>query len=343
MYMLHAVEETDFSFDEMEDIEFVASATRSHERCHWGTPGCSTTNPGEMNSSAFVPQSKREISYHPPEGFVLAAHIVTDPNDGLSYFSDTIRKNGDLQKPLVIPYLECGVVGSTTEPIFIKAAYFRQFPQLAHPSTYSTSKEAKIIVALNRLEITVSGGTGEVDEDGETRLFEPGDVVLIEDLFGKGHKMRAARNSAEDAKDLSVLILIPTANHPYTPKRVSNRSSFSSVFQRMERYESKSMKPCEWETGMPSVLDSIAHSERNPFQVSTRGLLLISLGLSLSTMLTFFLSKVAPLQLAVGIGGACMIAGGTWGTVKLGTWLCDEVEASIQAKKLQKRMTKDTI
>jgi hypothetical protein len=44
----------------------------------------------------------------------------------------------------------------------------------------------KLLVALSPLEITVSGN------NEESRRFRPGDVILMEDTLGKGHKMNAA-------------------------------------------------------------------------------------------------------------------------------------------------------
>jgi hypothetical protein len=49
--------------------------------------------------------------------------------------------------------------------------------------------------------------------------------------------------------------------------------------------------------------------------------------------------KVAPLQLAVGVGGTCLIAGGTWGIIQGGEWLCDELETFVESKRLEARKT----
>ncbi len=48
---------------------------------------------------------------------------------------------------------------------------------------------------------------------------------------------------------------------------------------------------------------------------------------------------MAPLQLAVGIGGTCLIAGGTWGVIQGGEWLCDELENWAESKRLEQRNT----
>ena len=62
--------------------------------------------------------------------------------------------------------------------------------------------------------------------------------------------------------------------------------------------------------------------------IPIRKVILSSIGLTLSSAFAYFLSKVAPLQLAVGVGGLCIIAGGTYASVLGGEWICDEVEKS---------------
>ena len=39
----------------------------------------------------------------------------------------------------------------------------------------------------------LEGGVEITASDGETRVFEPGDVLLVEDLCGKGHDSKALR------------------------------------------------------------------------------------------------------------------------------------------------------
>ena len=70
--------------------------------------------------------------------------------------------------------------------------------------------------------------------------------------------------------------------------------------------------------------------------VSKRRLLLSAIGITVSSSLAYFLSKVAPLQLAVGIGGACMIGAGTTCIVKTGEYLLDEFTLWLDEQHLQK-------
>jgi len=71
--------------------------------------------------------------------------------------------------------------------------------------------------------------------------------------------------------------------------------------------------------------------------ISLQKVLLTIMGVGLSSLMTFFWIKVAPLQLAVGIGGLCMVGGGTLGIVMLGEMICDEIGEYIE-KVRQERM-----
>lgn len=192
----------------------------------------------QKNASTITidPEGGADGNIHrPPDGFVLSAHVVTDPNDGLSYFVDM---NSEDTQNLLVPFLECGAVGSATERFSVKSGSFRHFPSGSDPTAWSTAGggaggtgagddestttsasgehphgNPQLVVALHPLEITVSGNSGE------SRTFDAGDVVLMGDTLGRGHKMRAARgkrhhNSAHpEENDLSVIVL----NLPHHP------------------------------------------------------------------------------------------------------------------------------
>jgi hypothetical protein len=306
--------------------------TRTHERCHWGTPEChyvaaAHVDENSSDAKAFVAtkgggkndsplsstllsvqemsdiqqhRNHHPLAYTPPEGFILAAHIATDPITGLSYFEDTT--------PRTIPYQECGATGSTTELIAMKHAYFRHFPQSAHPSTWSASRQSRLVVALSRLEITVSGKISrepnsttttiiqsedddEEEDMGETRIFEPGHVILMEDFNPKGHKMRAAPSS-DHPNDLNVLILIPQ-HHSTTTPWVRSPGHYHSIGQQMV--------PCDdwghFENSTEAVQnkdDAWARPSRNLFQdrITVRRIGLGMVGMTISTAMAYFLSKV---------------------------------------------------
>lgn len=193
----------------------------------------------QKNASTFkFDKESHDGTVHlPPDGFVLSAHVVTDPSDGLSYFVDT---NAEDAQNLLVPFLECGAVGSATEHFTVKSGSFRHFPSGSDPSAWSTAGggtgtgdddattttaasasaehshygNPQLVVALHPLEITVSGN------GGESRTFDAGDVILMGDTMGRGHKMRAARrgkhiNAAHpEENDLSVMVLnLPHHHH----------------------------------------------------------------------------------------------------------------------------------
>lgn len=152
-------------------------------------------------------------------------------------------------------YVECGpTVESTTESFLLDDMVVRHFPHgaamghwinLAGGVTIEKSKSKteeieesyisdnidghpKLLVALTPIEITVSGN------DEETRTFYPGEVVLMEDTMGKGHKMRAARGESDDMKIL--MVSLPHSVHhtisdfnDYATEQKSKSSSDENV------------------------------------------------------------------------------------------------------------------
>lgn len=140
----------------------------------------------------------------------------------------------------VTAYLECGpTIESTTEAFSLSDMVLRHFPASATMGHWANlgggvtietetnegeksegpkyidgnnhEGHPKLLVALSSIEITVSGN------NEESRVFHPGDVVLMEDILGKGHKMRSAQvnhGKAESSRkpdahsqDMSVLMV----------------------------------------------------------------------------------------------------------------------------------------
>ena len=162
-------------------------------------------------------------SCDPPQGFTLSARIVTSPHDGLSYFLDVPQE--DIATMMTIPYtyLDCGEnIESLTEAFSLDDMVVRHLPagadighwvNLGGGVTIDSGDEdedssrryingnhdgrPKLLIALTPIEIVVSGN------DEESRTFNPGEIILMEDTLGKGHKMRA--NSR--GKDLSVIMI----------------------------------------------------------------------------------------------------------------------------------------
>ena len=183
---------------------------------------------------------KLNATVEPPKGYYLAAHVVTDPRDGLSYFASVEPSSSSSSadandRHLEIPYLDCGYSGSTTQAIPLKSGHFRHLPPGIHPQAWTTAtstrspgaallstlisgggdsseapsgghrKDPQLLVVLKPLELTVSGN------GGEARRFKAGDCVLLEDTVGKGHKL-----SPVDGEELSVLMLaLPRHHHAH--------------------------------------------------------------------------------------------------------------------------------
>jgi hypothetical protein len=227
----------------------------------------------------------------PPQGFELSARVVTSPSDGLSYFLDVPADPNALELEnwmMNIPYtyVECGpTVESTTESFLLEDMVVRHFPHaaamghwvnLAGGVTIERSKKdhdenelesyinesidghPKLLVALSPIEITVSGN------NEETRTFYPGEVVLMEDTLGKGHKMRAARGKFDDnsskshGQDLKVLMVsLPHSVH-YT---VSDLNNYARHQRAKSTSSTNTLKPNEpSEHPSPSSYSGAKHS-----------------------------------------------------------------------------------
>ena len=184
---------------------------------------------------------------NPPQGFLLAARIVTSPHDGLSYFLDVPEANIKMMMTIPYTFVECGRnIESSTESFPLEDMVVRHLPagadighwvNLGGGVTVDPDEEddkgsspryingnhdgrPKLLVALSPIEILVSGN------EEESRTFNPGEIILMEDTLGKGHKMRA--NSR--GKDLSV-IMISLPHTVHYPAAVVDWSSMTEEEQ----------------------------------------------------------------------------------------------------------------
>jgi len=309
------------------------------------------TRPSGGTAGEGEPTDNRIMSHVPPEGFTLTAHIITNPHDRQSYFTTAANDPQGPKDELLIPFLECGAVGSTTQGIPLHRAYFRHFPKSAHPTEFTPALEPHLLICLNQLEMVVSGG----NDGEEKRVFERGSVILVEDVMGRGHKLYSSDG------DVSVLMLTlpPSSSHHHgIGKKDESGSSVAGISRRvggglMSLFGKKRQKKNSKSDGMAnsdcllehdpaySALGLQSQSDAENDEISfvrtmarnaprKRRVAWASIGLGLSTLTAIFLSKVAPLQLAVGIGGACVVGGGTIGVVKGGEWVCDEIEVWIE-------------
>jgi hypothetical protein len=218
----------------------------------------------------------------PPEGFILTSRVYTDPTDKLAHF--------DNAQNVSLEYWECGVVGSTTSPLNVKHAYFRHALPRAAPNLWSGTEygtHPQLLIPLKPLELLLNSG--------EEQAFQPGDVILLEDVIKGGHKIRS------QGEDLSALLLT-------LPQHVSLNSSRRAAF-------------CQ----------SSSHSRILP---QIRKALFGGIGLGLSSLGAVFLGKVAPLWLSVGVGGLCFITGGTYATIMCGEYIWQEVELTLERQRL---------
>jgi hypothetical protein len=75
-----------------------------------------------------------------------------------------------------------GLLGFFTEPIGVKAFFFREVSAKYHYTWHNVVCREYVITLEGRAEIEVSSG--------EKRRFGKGDVLLAEDISGQGHKTR---------------------------------------------------------------------------------------------------------------------------------------------------------
>lgn len=288
------VPDDDELISEREDVGDWSTDQDNHG--HWGTPPSSSTSALDLthihhanpthtkNHTSFIPKSKlnekdtvtdskmakkmkshtTKLNYEPPDAFVLSAQIITPKQKRTSSFN----KNDVLS----IPFKDCNSEGTTTPAIPIKNISFRSFPKSAHPSSFIFTKG--FIIPLSKAEIKSS--------DGQHEIFEAGAVIWVDGEY--------QISSADDAKDLSVLIA-----NTRTQKHSSGSEKGLDLFGLPKM---TSMQSCNDDNDDEGVVKALATNIKS---ISVRRVLLSSLGLSLSSLITYFWIKVAPLQLAVSL------------------------------------------
>lgn len=90
---------------------------------------------------------------------------------GDSYFQD-----------IKIDLKEKGIVGHLSEKYPVKTIQFRTNPPDYNWDFHNAPARQFIILLDGKIEVTTSLG--------ETRIFNAGEVVLVEDTMGKGHKTK---------------------------------------------------------------------------------------------------------------------------------------------------------
>ena len=322
----------------------------------------------------------------PPEGFHITAAVYTGA-DGLSHFwindehglvendesaqptSENSTSSGEsppLKKPKTsrlphIPFLECNAVGSTTATLPFKHGTIRHFPCGAEPKSFSpTPHPGQLLICLSRLELIVSGNSEE------TRTFEPGDVILLEDTLGNGHKLRAACGESH-YQDMTVMLLTlahpaehdpPPMASPFIKSPTKSGGGWSIFKKAAKSKDSAIPAPCrtEYDPSFSSYYDATDDtipasvdtedesltatepnailSNPNPGSIKflvwnanrKRTIVLAGIGSAASVVGSIWLSKVAPIFVTLVFGGGCLAVGGTCAFVSVGDKLLDNVD-----------------
>lgn len=81
---------------------------------------------------------------------------------------------------------DCGEIGKLSDPQKATGVIFRETPADYDYDWHNAPKRQYIIMLDAGVEITVGSG--------ETRIINPGEVLLVEDTQGHGHLSKALRN-----------------------------------------------------------------------------------------------------------------------------------------------------
>lgn len=106
--------------------------------------------------------------------------------DGESHFED-----------VEIPLRDAGEIGRLSDAVPVQTVIFRENDPDYNYDWHHAPRRQYIVLLDGHIEIETS--------DGEKRQFKGGDVLLVEDTFGKGHRTRTV-----DARPRrSIFITIP--------------------------------------------------------------------------------------------------------------------------------------
>ena len=106
--------------------------------------------------------------------------------------------NGDTRfEDITIPLKNAGEIGKLSEGLPVKSIIFREVEASYDYDFHNAPQKQYLILIDGGIEIETSLG--------EKRQFKPGDVLLLEDTEGKGHRTR----NLEPRKRRSVFITFP--------------------------------------------------------------------------------------------------------------------------------------
>ena len=338
-------------------IPFVAKASSGSA----SSSTSSTAAGGSTNSSPTTPlppQQQKHNEHHydiPLQGFQLTSRVYTDPDDKLAHFDN------DVSSQLILPYWECGVSGSTTASVPAQHVTIRHLLASSKPNRYIGTEygpHPQLLVALTPIDIVLNSG--------QTQTFAPGDVVLMEDVVSDGHKIVAASTPAKrgvgpmnnspktdlhagGSDNPTVMIVTLSQTYHHTGKdKISLQQHTRPIEQHLRANPCKNIMPGqeglaqsfndgdeENDSFVANALSSLKMplSKQDPRAV--RKTFLAIIGVSVSALIGDFFGKVAPLWLAVGVGGVCFVTGGTVAFVQVGDYCIEEFEMWSERRRLR--------
>jgi hypothetical protein len=251
----------------------------------------------------------------PPEGFQLAARVYIDTTDKLAHFDTHVQP---------FPYWDCGWHGSTTSPLPLKDAYFRNALSGATFWSGTDGKHAVLAVALTPVVVELNSG--------ESLTLRVGQVILLEDVLKPGHKIRPLEKNHEL---LMLFLTLPQQYYATGINQISLPASFLTPTKRKD--PCPNVRNGEIDRGEMAVDSSGAELTAGPMPWTAKRIRKVTLaliGVSLSTLAADFMGKTFPLWLAVGIGGTSFVAGATWAIVTGGDFLFTTADVWLERRKL---------
>lgn len=266
-------------------------------RIKWGSPHLHT--PKDLHTTSIDGQTSPPFPVPNAHTTIPKTYITHTPPESFQITAKIAHNSKgsyfDTSNDLPkIPFLECNSIGTATPSIPSQQLYFRSFPKSAHPSKFTYTRG--FLIPLTKIEMETTSG--------EKKIFESGQVIWVDGEY---------RLVSAEKHDLYVMIV--------------DVSKFSET-KVMNMFANHQKQDC-----VDAKVPTKTLVQNQLQKVPLRKVMLTSLGVSLSSMMTYLWIKVAPLQLAVGIGGLCMIGGGTLATMTIGDMLCNELQEYVDKQK----------
>ena len=106
--------------------------------------------------------------------------------------------NGDSHfEGVTIPLTEAGVIGRLSEVLPVTGIIFREV-EPTYDWTFHTAPQKQYVILID----------GEIEIEtslGDKRTFKAGEVLLLEDTWGKGHKTK----NLQAIKRKSIFVIVP--------------------------------------------------------------------------------------------------------------------------------------